>query len=113
MKVAVYQFQKSKCILLETKMTLPTEAMAGVPVQAGVLPSFAGAWWGGGEEKDKFLMCWRVERSILPDLVAVAQLDVFDNSSCWYTVNVHKTLSTAGSNSLVDACCLLVPTTAG
>ncbi len=66
--------------------------MARVPAQTGGLPSFAGAGGAGGEG-----MIWTVtEWSVPPDLVRVAQLRVFGNSSCWYIVNVYKILSQAG-----------------
>jgi hypothetical protein len=75
-------------------------------VRTGILPSLAGA--GRGEEG---LICTVTERSILPDLIRVALLRVFGNSSYWYIVNVHKILSPAGANTLVDSCCLSVSTT--
>jgi hypothetical protein len=70
-----------------------------VLARTGGLPSFAGAGgaWGEG-------MIWTVMKwSVPPDLVRVAQLRVFGNSSCWYIVSVHKILSPAGANTLVDS----------
>jgi hypothetical protein len=43
-----------------------------------------------------------------PDLAGVAQLRVFGDASCGYIVNVNKTLSPAGANTLVDSCCFSV-----
>ncbi len=58
-------------------------------------------------------ICTVMERSIPLDLVGVAQMRFFDNSSFWYIVNVNKILPPAGVNTLVDSCCHSVSTTTG
>ncbi len=45
------------------------------------------------------------------DLKEIAQLQVPSNSSCCCIVNVIKTLSPDGANTLVDSCRLSVSTT--
>jgi hypothetical protein len=93
--------------------TCPTESAAstahcihrGWRLECRAIPAscLASLEWGGGG-----LICAVIERCILPDLGGVAQLRVYVNSSCWYTVDVHKTLPPAGVNTLGDSCCISV-----
>ncbi len=75
--------------------------MARVPGQSGVRPSYA-------EGAKKGLIFTGMKRSISPDLVGVAQLQVSVMS-----MDVHKILSPEGTNTLVDSICLSVSTIAG
>ncbi len=82
--------------------------MARVLVRTGVLPSLPGTEGGGGGLRRRDMHC---DGKVCNDeLVRVAQLQFFCNSTYWYIQ--WLTLSSVGANILVDSCCLSVSTIA-